>query len=68
MGRKAFDTAAEELAHLSKNQAQVTVKHAKRSLTEILKRNPHLWEKFDTEARALGYSASGAWLIQIQKI
>ena len=44
MGRTAFATAADELAHLSRNQAQVVVKHAKRSLTEILKRNPHLWE------------------------
>ena len=59
MGRTAFASAAEELAHLSKNQALVGVKHAKRSLTEISKKNPHLWEKFDTEARALGYSATG---------
>ena len=60
MGRKAFESAAEELAHMSKSQAQVGVKHAKRSLTIILKKNPHLWEKFDTEAKALGYSATGA--------
>ena len=58
MGRTAFATAAEDLAHISKNQAQARVKHAKRSLTEILKRNPHLLEKFDIEAKALGYPAT----------
>ena len=59
MPRPVYESAAAELADLSRKQASVGVKHAKKNLLAVLAKNPHLWEKLDQQVTATGYTAEG---------
>ena len=57
-GPKSGDSFADKKASLAKRQATLDVQESKHNLTNILKRNPHLYSALEKHANHLGYTAS----------